>query len=146
MNRIIIKHYPDYERTITDFFYRDNRRICFNMFFTSREVCDRYCEWLFPLLFEIEKYVKLSNYKFQQRVFGFMSELMLPLFCLHNKLKIKYVPVCMIGTMTCKENKLKCLFWISGVISSFVCYVLEWKILIVMVVNVMLTCILNLIT
>lgn len=32
MNRIIIKHYPDYERTITDFFYRDNRRICFNMF------------------------------------------------------------------------------------------------------------------
>jgi len=80
------------------------------MFFTSREACDRYCEWLFPLLFEIEKYVKLSNYKFQQRVFGFMSELMLPLFCLHNKLKIKYVPVCMIGTMTCKENKLKMSF------------------------------------
>lgn len=107
MNRVILKHYPDYEATMSEFFYRDNRRICFNMFFTSREVFNHYNEWLFPLLFEVEQHIRLSGYKFQQRIFGFMSEMLLPLYCLHNKLKIKFVPICMIGDETCKKNKLK---------------------------------------
>ncbi len=35
MNRVILKYYPEYEQTIKDYFYRDNRWIAFNMFFTS---------------------------------------------------------------------------------------------------------------
>lgn len=107
MNRVILKHYPAYEQTIKDFYYRDNRRIAFNMFFTSRKVFDAYCAWLFPLMEEIESHVRLSGYKFQKRIYGFMSEMMLPLYCIHNKLKIKFVPVCMIGDDTRKEEKLR---------------------------------------
>ena len=50
MNRVILKHYPEYEQTIKDFFFRDNRWIAFNMFFTSKVIFNEYCEWLFPIL------------------------------------------------------------------------------------------------
>ena len=44
--------------------------------------------FLFSILFEVEKHLKLSPYNYYQRVFGFMGELLLPLFCYHNKLRI----------------------------------------------------------
>lgn len=107
MNRVILKHYPDYEQTIKDFLFRDNRWIAFNMFFTSKSIFDKYCEWLFPILQEIEANVRLSGYKFQKRVFGFMSELLLPLYCMHNKMKIKFMPICMVGDHTIKKEKVR---------------------------------------
>ena len=58
-----------------------------NMFLMKKEYFDRYCEFLFNILFEVEKYVKLSPYAYYRRVFGFMGEMLLPLFCYHNKLK-----------------------------------------------------------
>lgn len=110
MNRVILRHYPDYEQTIKDFFFRNNRWICFNMFYTSKKIFDDYCSWLFPILNEIESHVRMSGYKFQKRIFGFMSELLLPLYAIHNGLKIKYVPVCMIGEKTLKSKRLKKIF------------------------------------
>lgn len=111
MNRVILNHYPEYEQTIKDFVFRGNRWIAFNMFFTSYVIFKDYCEWLFPILQEIETHVRLSGYKFQQRIFGFMSEILLPLYCIHNKLRIKYVPICMVGDKTRKKEtfKMKCL-------------------------------------
>lgn len=107
MNRVILKHYPEYEQTIKDFFFRDNRWIACNMFFTSKAIFNDYCEWLFPILQEIENNVRLSGYKFQKRIFGFMSELLLPLYCIHNKLRIKFMPICMVGDKTEKKEKLR---------------------------------------
>ncbi|KRN58142.1 DUF4422 domain-containing protein [Limosilactobacillus secaliphilus] len=47
----------------------------YNMFYTRREELNKYCEWLFPILFKLEKQVDISNYdKYQQRLFGFVSE------------------------------------------------------------------------
>lgn len=107
MSRVVLKHHPDYEQTMKDFFFRDNRRIASNMFFTTRKVFDDYCSWLFPILEETENLVRMSEYKFQKRIFGFMSEMLLPLYCMHNKLKIKFVPICMVGEKTKKEEKLR---------------------------------------
>lgn len=107
MNRVILRHYPDYEQTIKDFFFRDNRWIAYNMFFTSKKVFYDYCEWLFPILCEIEHNVRMSGYKFQKRIFGFMSELLLPLYCIHNQLKVKFMPICMIGENTEKPQMLR---------------------------------------
>ena len=60
-----------------------------NMFIMKREVFEQYCEFLFKILFEVEKHIKLSPYAYYRRVYGFMGEMLLPLFCYHNKLKIR---------------------------------------------------------
>lgn len=94
--RTILMLYPEYKETIEQYWCKDNRWICFNMFFTRYDIFDKYCEWLFSILSEVEKRVKISNYAFQKRIFGFMSEIMLPLYCIHNNLKIKYIAVAMV--------------------------------------------------
>lgn len=93
MNRVVLRHYPDYEKTMVDFFFRSNKWIGYNMFFSSWSWFDGYCRWLFPLLFEVEKYVRISNYSYQRRIFGFMAELLLPLYCLHNHYRIRHLPI-----------------------------------------------------
>lgn len=50
----------------------------FNMFVMSENKFDEYCEWLFKILFEIEKKLDISQYSdFYARVFGRISEILL---------------------------------------------------------------------
>ena len=47
----------------------------YNMLIARKPVFDRYCAWLFPLLFELEKQVNLSGYnEYQKRIYGFLGE------------------------------------------------------------------------
>ncbi len=46
-----------------------------NMWITKKWLFDRYCEWLFDILFEVEKRMDLTGYdEYQTRVMGFLSE------------------------------------------------------------------------
>lgn len=46
-----------------------------NMWITRKDIFDRYCEWLFDILFEVEKRIDFSGYDdYQKRVIGFLSE------------------------------------------------------------------------
>ncbi len=46
-----------------------------NMWITRKEIFDRYCEWLFDILFEVERRLDMTGYDaYQQRVMGFLSE------------------------------------------------------------------------
>ena len=84
----------------------------YNMFICSRRNLERYCEWLFPILFEIEKNLKeasdISDTKksieaediseteatvYQDRLYGFLSERLLQVWVIHNGLTIKEYPV-----------------------------------------------------
>ena len=50
----------------------------FNMFIMKRERLNEYCEWLFDILFELEKRLDISAYNANDsRVFGFVSERLL---------------------------------------------------------------------
>ena len=46
-----------------------------NMWITRKTIFDRYCEWLFDILFEVEKRLNLEEYDdYQKRVMGFLAE------------------------------------------------------------------------
>lgn len=118
MNSVILERYPDYRGTMIEFFFRSNKWIAYNMFFASWKWFDQYCQWLFPILFEVEKQVKLSGYAYQQRVFGFMSELLLPLYCFHNRYRIRYCPVLFVADDGRFANMMDLRMWLLGVRDS----------------------------
>ncbi|MGG8496010.1 DUF4422 domain-containing protein [Tenacibaculum sp. TC6] len=93
LTEVINTCYPEY----IDSWYKisnfKNSLVHYNMFITSKNIADDYFEWLFTILFEAEKRVKLSPYIYQQRVFGFMSERLMTLYFYHNKFRKKYLPV-----------------------------------------------------
>lgn len=60
----------------------------FNMFIMRRDLADAYCEWLFEILFELEKRLDISNYSANdKRVFGFVSERLLDVWLATNKIE-----------------------------------------------------------
>ena len=66
----------------------------FNMFVMKKEYLDQYCEWLFNILFELEKRVDPKQYdSFQARYLGRVSELLLDVWINTNKLNYKEVKV-----------------------------------------------------
>ena len=62
----------------------------FNMFVMRSDYFDRYCKWLFDILFKVEKKLDISSYDVQEaRVFGYISELLLDVWLETND--VKYV-------------------------------------------------------
>ena len=88
LERIILDLYPEYRDSLKYIFYHSQDVPQRNMFVMKRDIFEHYCEFLFSILFEVEKHLKLSPYNYYHRVCGFMGELLLPLFCYHNKLRI----------------------------------------------------------
>jgi hypothetical protein len=59
----------------------------FNMVIAKKEVINPYLEWLFTILFEVEKRIDLTQYTgYDQRVFGFISERLLDVYIDKNHL------------------------------------------------------------
>lgn len=88
LGRVISNKYPSYMKSYEKFCLGNRRTGC-NMFITSKKVFEGYAEWLFDILFEVERYVKISPYTYYRRIFGFMAEILLPVYCDKHGLKIK---------------------------------------------------------
>lgn len=66
----------------------------FNMFIMKKEILDKYCTWLFDILFELEKRVDPKQYdSFHARYLGRISELLLDVWINTNNLKYEEVKV-----------------------------------------------------
>jgi len=103
----LLKLYPEYKQTVYDYLF-NNRVIAYNMFICKKELFNRYASWLFSILFEAEKKVKLSGYTRMRRVFGYYGEAFLAIYMLHNKHKILFDDiVSMPGTKTLRESMIK---------------------------------------
>lgn len=77
-----------------DYFFKQNKCTLFNMMFCRRRLFDEYCEWLFSIMFELEKNINLEYLNdYQKRLYGFLSERLLNVWVIHNKLSVKHLPI-----------------------------------------------------
>lgn len=107
---VIEKFFPDYETDFT-WFENETTGYCFNMFVGKRELLNEYFEWLFTILFELEKKIDLSNMStYNQRMYGFVAERLINVWVHHKNLRVAEIPVYMIGNSIWKrkiERRLK---------------------------------------
>ena len=66
----------------------------FNMFIMRRKILDRYCNWLFAVLADLEDRLDISNYNANdQRVFGFVAERLLDVWIETERIPYRECPV-----------------------------------------------------
>lgn len=92
---IILRTFPNY---LHDFDEVMNGYSCnmLNMMIMPKKFFDEYCEWLFNVLFKLEKMNGdiSSRSSYQQRAYGFMSERLLNVWIKHNSsIEIEELPV-----------------------------------------------------
>lgn len=57
----------------------------FNMFIMKQNALQDYCDWLFPILFELERRIDISDYdEYNKRVFGFIGERLLDVWLMNR--------------------------------------------------------------
>lgn len=93
VREILLGKYPEYISS-WDKHMRSTSAHMFNMFVMKRELYDDYCSFIFPILFELQEKVDISNYDaFQARLFGRISELLLDVWIYKNQFDYYEVPV-----------------------------------------------------
>ena len=91
--RILEERYPAcvpaFDRTLAR---RKGHR--FNMFVMRRDLLDRYCGWLFEILFTLEERLDVSAYSdYDRRVFGFVAERLLDVWLETEGIPYRELPV-----------------------------------------------------
>ena len=100
---VIANSCPDY-LPVFDKNMKKTHMHAFNMFIMRKDLLDDYCEWLFDILFDVEKLLENKEYDaFQARYPGRLSELLLDVWIDKNGYKYKEVPF----MYTEKINKFK---------------------------------------
>ena len=105
---VLLELRPEYSQAYQRIIH-DNRTYFGNMFIMKRERFHHYMEFLFPVLFEVQKRVDMTGYDgYQKRLFGFLSEVLLYVYTCVNDLQVKEAYVGMVGEKTeTKELKEK---------------------------------------
>lgn len=91
---------PEYLADFEQVIKKSNKDSFYNMFYTSRKEAEMYAEWLFKILFEVEKRTDISKYdSYQKRLYGFLAERLMNVWLHHRNANIKYLPVYETGKM-----------------------------------------------
>lgn len=90
---VMQEKYPDYVTAFDEVMKKKEYFPC-NMFIMKRAYFDGYAQWLFDILFEVEKRTDVSRYDaYQKRLYGFLSERLLDVWLTKNKPNIVQLPV-----------------------------------------------------
>lgn len=96
MGDVIKRLKPEFYDSFID---ASNRNAFFiaNMFIFKRGIFERFCDFIFPILFELEKSIVIPSDPYQKRIFGYLGERMVTIFINHlsefEKPKIKYLDI-----------------------------------------------------
>lgn len=101
---IIRYNHPEYLDSFDKIMKRTSGHM-FNMFIMKKELLDQYCQWLFSILFELEKVIDTSNMPaFDARLYGRISELLLDVWITHNKYDYKEIGYVQMGNENWKNK------------------------------------------
>lgn len=91
---VLKEKYPEYLECFDRRMKSHKLSIC-NMFVMKKKIFDEYCDWLFDILFEVEKRTDIENYTtHQKRIYGFLSERLLNVWLdKHNELRIRHLKI-----------------------------------------------------
>ena len=95
LRQIIKERHPEYMPAFEKTMDHSNKSVGYNMFITHWKHFDAYSEWLFDILFEVERRVPPIDDPIQSRIYGYMSERLINVFCEHHYLRIKSIPLIM---------------------------------------------------
>lgn len=92
LTREILKQdYPQYLDAYDEVLSSKSASYC-NMFVMSSQNVDAYCTWLFDILGKLEDKIDLNEYKDgEERVFGYLGEILLNVWIKQGSFKIKYL-------------------------------------------------------
>lgn len=104
--------YPQYSKTATEL-YSQNEIHLYNIFIMKWDLFEEYMEFLFNILFNVEKKIEISTDPFHKRVFGFLGERLTALFVYkklqEQDLKIAEIPLIFFHLDKVTENKLEAI-------------------------------------
>lgn len=108
--QVIEDLYPSYLTTF-DKVMKHRSLYLYNMFIMRGELCNKYFQWLFDILFELENRIDISDYSlYQKRVFGFLSERLFNVFVYANKLNVIEIGVTNLDNISLAK---KCYFFLK---------------------------------
>lgn len=89
LRNILLEKFPDYINSF-DEIMQGYEMFNFNMMICKKEFFDEYCEWLFEILFELERREKIVYEDlYQNRVYGFLAERLLNVWVKSKQYKVK---------------------------------------------------------
>ncbi len=90
--KVISMQCPDYLEAF-DRCMQDSLMTCCNMMVTRKDIFDRYCEWLFNILFSVETYLRpdLCEDDYGRRVMGFLGERLMRVWLIMQDIRVKEI-------------------------------------------------------
>lgn len=104
--RLFLKRHPEYKKIVADYL-NGNKHIGCNMAIMPWELFCKYNEFLFDILFQAKEYIKILPYSYYNRSFGMFSEILLPVFCKFNGLKVESVPMILLTESSVLGSHMK---------------------------------------
>ena len=90
---MIEKYQPEYLKSFQEVLDSNQMYVC-NMFFTKKEILDKYAEWLFSFILKATDNINLSHITgLQRRVMGYYGEIMWTVWLKKQQYKIYTLPI-----------------------------------------------------
>lgn len=109
LKKVVEENSPEYLKAFEEYENRQYTYFC-NVMITTKELLDEYCEWLFKILFIMEKTLDSESYlqdNYRKRMFGFLSERLLNVWVIKNKEKLKIKEFSLVSTQEDWKEKIK---------------------------------------
>lgn len=93
LKKVIKEKFSEYSVSLDKVLQSHSASYC-NMFIMKPKYFNQYCDWLFSVLFEMEKRTSLKGYtKEEARIYGYLGEILLNVWVNHNNIRVKYLPM-----------------------------------------------------
>ena len=93
MKNAFLEIHPEYTQCYNEYAAKHRHYNC-NMFYCEKDLIDRYCEWIFPILNYIdEEHCHETGMYYNNRELGYVAEFLFGMWIHYNNLKAKVVAV-----------------------------------------------------